>query len=275
MISSELYSETVLRNGRQCRSVYLNVPRRRPNCSRGTELDLGAGKPKRGAPAGAPLFPGWRRSSEGDDALDHEALELATAADVARREGLVVLADELELREHVRGDEPATADLGALDRDVVGDAGELAIHCVVAATDVELVAGEAVESLAHELAQRTPGRLAGCGAGHRLDVSEELDATDLHEGVEHEGRDVVPHARLDRARPRVGRLARAGRLDHAVVPGAGAVAAGERAARGAVLLIEGAGEPNPHVGAELLVDADLGQVRRAALPGLLDHPLHL
>src|SRR5688572_30980044 len=121
-------------------------------------------------------FPGWRRSSEGDDALDHEALELAPAADVARREGLVALADELELREHVRRDEPAPADLVALHADVVLDAGELAVHAVGAAADVELVAGEAVEALAHELAQRPPGRFTGGGAGHRLDVAEELDA---------------------------------------------------------------------------------------------------
>jgi len=56
MISSELYSETVLRDGRLCRPVYLNVPRGRPNGSRGTGLGIGVGKAKGGAPAGAPPF---------------------------------------------------------------------------------------------------------------------------------------------------------------------------------------------------------------------------
>src|SRR5215210_7141216 len=91
-------------------------------------------KVKRGVPVGTPRFHRTgRRGSEGDDTLDHEALELATAADVTLREGLIVLADELDLREHVRGDEPAATDLVALDRDVVRDPGQLTVYRVGAA----------------------------------------------------------------------------------------------------------------------------------------------
>src|SRR5215207_7363596 len=132
-------------------------------------------------------------SSEGDDALDHEALELAAAADVARGEGRVALADELELREHVRGHEPAAADLGARHRDVVRDARELPVHRVVPAPEVEPLAGEPVQPLARELPQRAPRLLPGRGPGHGLDVPEELRATELDERVDHDGRHVVPH----------------------------------------------------------------------------------
>src|SRR5436190_6966655 len=100
-----------------------------------------------------PASHGLRRPSEGDGALDHEALELATVADVGRGEVLVVLPHELELREHVRGDEPAATGLVALDRDVVRDAGQLAVHRVNAAAEVELVAGEAIQAFANQLAQ--------------------------------------------------------------------------------------------------------------------------
>src|SRR5688572_23687389 len=78
--------------------------------------------------------PEWR--SEGDHALDHEALELAAVADVVRREVEVALLDELDLGEHVRSHEPAATELRAAHRDVVRDVGERALHDVVASADV-------------------------------------------------------------------------------------------------------------------------------------------
>src|SRR6478752_4936654 len=91
--------------------------------------------------------------SECDDAFDHDALELPAAADVARRKIEILLVNELDLREHVRRDEPSSAELRAPDRDVVRDSRQLTLHRVVASADVELVPGESVESLADELPQ--------------------------------------------------------------------------------------------------------------------------
>src|SRR5512132_3367174 len=56
--------------------------------------------------------------SEGDAALDHEAVELAAIADVPGRELVVVLADVLGLEVDGRGDEPAGRDRVARGRRV-------------------------------------------------------------------------------------------------------------------------------------------------------------
>src|SRR5690349_20140456 len=48
--------------------------------------------------------------SEGDRALDHQALELAAVADVGRREVVVLLVHVLDLGQEARGDEPATGE---------------------------------------------------------------------------------------------------------------------------------------------------------------------
>src|SRR5215203_1109303 len=154
--------------------VYLNVPRRRSIGPGGTGQGSGRHVQRGYRPVPPLVDQTVGRGSEGDDALDHEALELAAAADVARREGLVVLADELDLREHVRGDEPAAADLVALDRDIVPDPSELTVHRVGAATDIELVAGEPIQPFSCQLPQGPAGLLGHRGARHGLDVPEEL-----------------------------------------------------------------------------------------------------
>src|SRR5215203_3404643 len=124
--------------------VYLNVPRRRSIGPGGTGQGSGRHVQRGYRPVPPLVDQTVGRGSEGDDALDHEALELAAA------------------------------DLVALDRDIVPDPSELTVHRVGAATDVELVAGEPIQPFSCQLPQGPAGLLGHRGARHGLDVPEEL-----------------------------------------------------------------------------------------------------
>src|SRR4051812_19559762 len=124
-----------------------------------------------------------KRSSEGQRALDHEALELTAVADVGRGEVEVLLVHVLDLGEEQRGDEPASAVLPAVDTDVVAHAGQLTLHGVVAHGEIELVLREPIETLVRLLTDRPVLDFGATLARRGLDVPEELDASDLEEGV--------------------------------------------------------------------------------------------
>src|SRR5215212_5864916 len=109
--------------------MYPNDERMAPGAPDSRVVQRKKGRTERRAPSIS--CPASRRS-EGDDAFDHDAFELAAVADVARGEVLIALPDELHLREHVGRHEPAAAHLGALDRDVGGDPLQLAGDRVVA-----------------------------------------------------------------------------------------------------------------------------------------------
>src|ERR1051326_4272298 len=71
-------------------------------------------------------------SSKGQRSLEHEALELATIADVGRWEVQILLIHPFDLGQEQRCHEPAAAELPAIDVDIVGDTGQLARHRGVA-----------------------------------------------------------------------------------------------------------------------------------------------
>src|SRR4030095_12536075 len=91
---------------------------------------------------------------EGDHTLDHEALELATVPNVVRREVVVLLVHILNLRQDVRRDEPAAAELVPVDAHFRRDAEEVAARRVVPAAEVEVVTREAIQALANRLCPR-------------------------------------------------------------------------------------------------------------------------
>src|SRR5688500_12865399 len=81
--------------------------------------------------------------SEGDDALGDEALELAAAAAVGRREVVVLLVHVLGLEEDERRDLPARGEGLAVGTDVLRHPLQPQRRGVVAPTDVEPVPEEA------------------------------------------------------------------------------------------------------------------------------------
>src|SRR5689334_17989833 len=84
--------------------------------------------------------------SEGHCAFDHESLELPTVPDIGRREIEVFLVHELGLGKNVGSDEPPATDLRPVDLDVRRTDGQLALHGVVPAGDVQpLVGREAID----------------------------------------------------------------------------------------------------------------------------------
>src|SRR5580765_8992856 len=87
-------------------------------------------------------------TSERNHAFDHHALEHATVADVGGREVAIELTDVLGLHLERRGDEPAAAQLRALDRDVVREASQPPVRRVVAGRQVELSLEEARDGVA-------------------------------------------------------------------------------------------------------------------------------
>src|SRR4051812_15854351 len=99
----------------------------------------------------------FRRSSrlEGQRSLHHKPLELPTAADVSLREVEVLLVHPLELREEHRRYEPATAELYPAHLCIVRKScGELTGDDVVPATDIRLLAEEAIQAFARVLPHR-------------------------------------------------------------------------------------------------------------------------
>ena len=210
--------------------------------------------------------------SEGQRRLYQESLELSATADVIHRESIVLLIHILDLEQHHRVDEPATTDLIAIGVDVVLDPEKGARDRVVPVAGIQLVVGEAIDAFTSELPPRSVTGL-GCRLARRgLDVSEDLDALHLDERVDDERGDSAAEARAYFAGPGVRR--RGGRrvLENVEVARAAAIAREERVARGAILLVDGAGEADADVLRQLLVVAELPDVGRAArlrlsLPG--------
>src|SRR5215469_15653751 len=71
-------------------------------------------------------------------AREHRALEVPAVLDVVRWETEVLLVDVLALDEEPWNDEPARAELPAARSEVVADAGQRAVHSVVARAHEEL-----------------------------------------------------------------------------------------------------------------------------------------
>src|SRR3954463_8694804 len=222
----------------------------------------------------APVLSFGKRSSEGQRALDHEALELTAVADVGGREIEVLLVDPLHLREEQRGHEPARAVLPTVHGDVVRDAGQLNLHGVVARADIELILREAVDTFVRVLADRAVLELCAALAGGRLDVAEELEATDLDEGVHDVGVHVVTEARANSARPGVGPLGRRSVLEHVVVARASTITGEKRVARRLAVRVHRPREAEAKARREALVEADLAEVALAALGWRGDLPVH-
>src|SRR4051812_36572327 len=90
------------------------------------------------APFAVPCF---SDCSEGDHALEHEAVELAAVPDVGREEAFVLLRHVFAFQHERGGDEPASAALRATHRLLRIRQCELAVDGVVAAAYPELFAG--------------------------------------------------------------------------------------------------------------------------------------
>src|SRR4029079_12862900 len=114
------------------------------------------------------------------------------------------------------------------DRHIARDPEQLALHRVVPAAEVELVAKEAVERLASVLVPLPARRLTNVPAARLFDVAAELERAELEERVHEPAVCCALEARLHVARPGAV-LLRAGRVHHhLVVARTTAVAAVER-----------------------------------------------
>src|SRR2546425_12337438 len=85
---------------------------------------------------------------EGNHTLEHESVELSAVLDVGGRVPEIFLTHVLSLRQDIRRDEPAAAELPAICTDVTADAGELTMGLVVAGSHEDLlVRQEAVDHI--------------------------------------------------------------------------------------------------------------------------------
>src|ERR1043165_1835749 len=82
------------------------------------------------------------RSLEADHAFGHHPLELPAVLDVVLGVAEVALIHVLDLRENVRGDEPAAAELPAIRTEVARDAGQRAMRLVVTGAAEQLLVGQ-------------------------------------------------------------------------------------------------------------------------------------
>src|SRR5688572_20820272 len=74
----------------------------------------------------------WSERSEGNDAFEHQALELAAVLDVRHRIAVVLLVHVFRLDHQAGEHEPAAANLPSACTDIAGDADERAFGLVVA-----------------------------------------------------------------------------------------------------------------------------------------------
>src|SRR5665213_20878 len=198
-------------------------------------------------------------TSERDGAFYHVALYLSTVPDIGCWEVVVVLNHVLSLEEYGRCDEPATAELRTIDADIVWHAEEATLHVVVASADIELVVHEAIQALANVLIPCAVNGLSCTATLRLLQVSEEFETVVLHKRVEHECCNLTAEFRLNGAGPGVRIFCRGGVLHHVVIARACPIAAVQGVVHRAGGGVNGAGQTNPEITLQLLVETKLAE----------------
>jgi hypothetical protein len=150
---------------------------------------------------------------EGHSAAEHEALEVSAAPNVRRGKAVVVLVHPLTLGEQVFRHEPAAAELIAVDVHVIGHSEETAVEVDDTPAHVELILGEAIQSLVDLLRDLALRDFAGVEATRPLELAEELCAMVFDEWVDDLALNTAAEWIADLSAPRIGRFTRPGRLE--------------------------------------------------------------